>query len=586
MGISLENNYTQLITVLTSASPRNWAEIAAVIEGIRNSASPTPTTWEAFLERSANGTAFLTFDYGVDGVSIEIAKYAQSLEDLYVDVAEPVIHLIGGDFYPQADTVMEAGWRRFEIEGINGWSKWAEGKWFGKLFYESIPAASPISDALAVEMYAQAVTIAEKLGAYIVENDIALLIPVNVSSNPGNLALGLATAIVTEGLGLYVLNSNHDFFWDGGKPASERQAGEEPGVRDHFFKNVDNRGFFSLFESLFPWNGRRWLQVNINQLQSSTLIEKYGFSTNQVFELSTAVSALFFEEYGRDEVKSARLRMGHILSDGEAIIHPIPIEEHLQGLGEWMQNQKPRVLGRRAGLTLNPQSESLIYLLQPTRVVARKRIERDFELLEALLQTGALREAFESDEALQLVTHITGPTPIEHQADLETVLNAFVKVLDSVPEDIGDRLFVAFSVGTEDHPSFRGKGFKRLTIEEIYRMATAILFPSETEGRGLPIVESSASGVPIVCSRYHPEEVFAVVVGEGLPEDKQIRYTLFPEGEFTQSFLDEVADLLLHPEKFQVRRDHNRKAVRLRFSRESLTRRFEELLKILHRLGT
>jgi len=579
------NDYAQLMRTLTSASPRNWEELTGVLEGVRDSIRPTPTTWEAFLRQCARGTAFLTFDYGVDGVSIEIAKYAQSLEDLYSGIGEPAIHLIGGDFYPQADTVMEPGWQRFKIEGINGWSKWAEGKWFQKLFYEEMPAGSPISDELAVEMYAQAVTIVEKLGAYIMENDIGLLIPVNVSSNPGNLALGLATALVSEGLGLYVLNSNHDFFWDGGKPAFERKPGEEPGIRDHFFKNMGNQDFFNLFESLFPWNGRRWLQVNINRLQSATLKEKYSISPEQVFELTTAVSKRFFEDYGRAEIKSARLRMGHILSDGEAILHPLPIEAHLQGLGEWMQNQRPRVLGRRAGLVFDPQSDSLIYLLQPTRVVARKRIQRDFELIKALLREGALREAFEVDETRQLVMHITGPTPIEHQADLETVLNAYVEVLTSVPDEIGDRLFTAFSVGTEDHPSFREKGFKRLTIEEIYRMATAILFPSETEGRGLPIVESSASGVPIVCSRYRPEEVFAGVVGEGLPEEQQIQYTLFPEGDFTQDFLEEVADLLLQPENFQARREHNRNAVRLRYSHEALTHRFEELLKALHGLG-
>jgi glycosyltransferase involved in cell wall biosynthesis len=585
MAEMILNGYTQLMATLTKAAPRDWVGIAGVIEQLRGSLSPTPSMWEAFLRRNARGTAFLTFDYGVDGVSIEIAKYAQSLEALYEDVSESSIHLIGGDFYPQADTVMDPAWHRFKIEGINGWSKWAEGKWFGKLFYEDMPAGSPESDALAGEMYAQAVTIAEKLGAYIIENDITLLIPVNVASNPGNLALALANVFVTEGLGLHALNSNHDFFWDGGKPASERGHGEPAGIRDHFFKNVDNQPFFSLFESLFPWNGRQWLQVNINRLQSATLIEKYGFSKGQVFELSTSVSEKFFEDYGLEAVKSARLRMGHILSNGEALIHPVPIDEHLKELEEWMVNQTPRALGRRAGLVIDPQSDALIYLLQPTRVIARKRIERDFELIEALLQGGALREAFETDDNLQLVMHITGPTPIEHQADLEMVLKAYTHTLASVPDEIADRIFVAFSVGNEDHPSFRDSGFKRLTIEEIYRMATVILFPSKTEGRGLPIVESSASGVPIVCSRYHPEEVFAFVVGEGLPEDQHIHYTDFPEGEFTKPFLDEVAGLCLRPEEFQARREHNRKAVRLRYSQAALTKRFEELLRTLHALG-
>jgi glycosyltransferase involved in cell wall biosynthesis len=111
------------------------------------------------------------------------------------------------------------------------------------------------------------------------------------------------------------------------------------------------------------------------------------------------------------------------------------------------------------------------------------------------------------------------------------------------------------------------------------------LFPSEIEGRGLPIIESSASGVPIICSRYSPEEVFAVVVGEDLCEDLQIRYTLFPEGAFTKSFLEEAADLLLHPERYTERLEHNRKVVRLRYSRVALTKRVEQLLQYLHKLG-
>ncbi len=277
--------------------------------------------------------------------------------------------------------------------------------------------------------------------------------------------------------------------------------------------------------------------------------------------------------------------MAHILSGGEAIIHPIPIEQHQNELDKWMTNQTPRVLGGRPGLSVDPESEDLIYLLQPTRIIARKRMERDLELIEALLKDGAFREEFEENRTLQLVLHITGPTPKEHQVDLEKVLEAYVSVIRSVPDSIADRLFLAFSVGNEDHPSFLNKGFESLCIEEIYRMATAVLFPSEIEGRGLPIIESSASGVPIICSRYSPEEVFASVVGEDLCEDLQIRYTLFPEGAFTKSFLEEVADLLLHPERYIERLEHNRKVVRLRYSRVALTKRVEQLLQFLHKLG-
>ena len=63
-------------------------------------------------------------------------------------------------------------------------------------------------------------------------------------------------------------------------------------------------------------------------------------------------------------------------------------------------------------------------------------------------------------------------------------------------------------------------------------MADAVVFPSETEGRGLPIIEASASGIPVICSQYRPREVFNDVIGESLPEEFRIRYTLFPGGKF------------------------------------------------------
>lgn len=85
-----------------------------------------------------------------------------------------------------------------------------------------------------------------------------------------------------------------------------------------------------------------------------------------------------------------------------------------------------------------------------------------------------------------------------------------------------------------------------LCIEEIYQLADLVLFPSETEGRGLPIIESSAGGIPIVCRRYYPLEVFNEVVGKDLADEEKIRYFNFPTGEFKESLLAKITDLLLH----------------------------------------
>jgi len=246
-----------------------------------------------------------------------------------------------------------------------------------------------------------------------------------------------------------------------------------------------------------------------------------------------------------------------------------------------MENQRPCVLAVEDDLRVDPQSKTLLYLLQPTRVIARKRIEKDIHLIHALLQHPPFRNAFENKTDMQLVLHITGPTPIEHQADLETVLHAFSALLAALPRPIARRLFMAFSVGNENHSCFERLNFQPLSIESIYRMATAIVFPSQTEGRGLPIVEASASRIPLICSRYEPEEVFAGVVGEHLPPEQQIQYTLFPEADFTSAFLDDVSQLLLQPESNQALLDHNYHAVSLRYRTEAMSQAFEDLMRSL-----
>jgi len=246
-----------------------------------------------------------------------------------------------------------------------------------------------------------------------------------------------------------------------------------------------------------------------------------------------------------------------------------------------MKNQTPVVCGAADGCKLDIGGAPAVYFLQPTRVIARKRIQRDWHLIGRLLEHPPFRKAFEDDRSRALVLHITGPVPIEHQADLEQVLNAFRSVADGVPPHIAKRLFTAFSVGHEDHPTLAEHGLEKLHIRDIYQMSDMVLFGSEEEGRGLPLIEAAATGVPIVSSRYHPEEVFADVVGENLAPELRIQYTLFPEGRFTRKALDEITELILAPQRCTRRRDENRRAVEARYSMDTLKNTFHDLL---HRL--
>lgn len=571
--------YKLMMDKLKKFNPQNWKDIDNILMLVKNTQESSKVSGtSSFPEEIKNGIAFITYDFGIDGVSIEISKYAMSLQNFIFKNAEPQIHFIGGDFYSQADTVIKPEWKRFKLTGSNGWGKWENAFWYDQLFNEEMPRNSKKSNDLAVEIWKQAISLSKKLGKYLAENNIHLLIPVNVCSNPGNLALGLCIPLVTELMDLYVINSNHDYYWEGGKPDSDKKQGEISGPRDHFFRNYENREFFRFFEKLYPWNGSKWIQTNINKPQSDKLIEKYNFDSKKVFELATSINNDFFNEYTKEDVKSIRLRMAYILSDGNPIINPKPIKEHLENLGKWMSDQKPIVCAYSENLALDITTESIIYLLQPTRVIGRKRIKRDIELIDALLNHQSFRKEFDNDPEKQVILHITGPVPIEHQQDLEIILKAFIKVCEKLPESVSNRLFLAFSVGTEVHSVFSEKGLQRLHIHDIYQLATAIVFPSETEGRGLPIVESSAGGVPIICSRYFPVEVFDGVVGKTLEEKDQIKYTLFPEDKFSDEFLNGVTDLLLYPEKNTLINVHNQKVVQKRYSEAVMNANLQDIL--------
>ena len=82
---------------------------------------------------------------------------------------------------------------------------------------------------------------------------------------------------------------------------------------------------------------------------------------------------------------------------------------------------------------------------QPTRIVERKRIWKDWELIGALLHHRPFREVFEQRPSLSLTLQISGPVPIEHRECLEMVVDSYREVLAGLPDEIGARVFLALS---------------------------------------------------------------------------------------------------------------------------------------------
>ena len=74
------------------------------------------------------------------------------------------------------------------------------------------------------------------------------------------------------------------------------------------------------------------------------------------------------------------------------------------------------------------------------------------------------------------------------------------------------------------------------------------------------------------------------MIGERLPEELRIKYTLFPEGKFHRAFLSDVADLLINSEAQKHDILHNKEAVRTRYNYATLKIKFKRLLNQLYEL--
>ena len=551
----------------------SWDDINAVLDEFRSEAAAAPDV--EFARRRDGGIAFLTFEYGIDGVTIEIAKYASCLEqELRNRGVEPVIHCIGGDFHASAGQVLAKRWRRKRIEQANGWSKWEGGAWFDRMFGADMPAGSAESNEVAREVWRQATGFARELTDYLREAGVALLITVNVNSNPGNPALALAAVLASETLGLPVLNSCHDFFWESGKSAAEREPGESPGVRDHFFRNHANESFFRFIERVHPWNGARWLTLVINARQKKELLRRSDIAPSRIREIGTYIEDAFFLPVTRERKVELRRHLGHILAHGERMVAIELAEEFEARIPSWMKDQQPVVCGAETGLSFDLADPHALWLLQPTRIVPRKRIPRDWDLIETLFQYAPFRLMFEENPELTLTLHVTGPVPVEHEAELRDVVAGFLRVLGGVPKYIGRRIYLALTAGKLAHSTFQGRGLDHLSIADLYHLADLVLLPSSTEGRGLPILEAAAAGVPLICSRYHPREVFQAVIGRNLKKRKRIQYLVFPEKRFGTELLQEITDRVFLPSVSSSMRLHNRRAVAARYSMRELTHSF------------
>ena len=94
---------TKLKNTLENIEVNDWQDISKFLDSIKSTPELVPDLSEKeFSSLLSTGAAFVTYDFGIDGVSIEIFKYAECLEHIFPDIP---LHFIGGDFHEKADRI-------------------------------------------------------------------------------------------------------------------------------------------------------------------------------------------------------------------------------------------------------------------------------------------------------------------------------------------------------------------------------------------------------------------------------------------------------------------------------------------------
>jgi glycosyltransferase involved in cell wall biosynthesis len=113
-------------------------------------------------------------------------------------------------------------------------------------------------------------------------------------------------------------------------------------------------------------------------------------------------------------------------------------------------------------------------LLQPVRLTRRKRVEAAIDATAELRRRGR--------NAMLIVTGAMGPHDAKNRAYLEELTLRAKKVE-------GVRLLAAMGIAIDYDE-----------VVDLYAMADVLVFPSESEGFGIPMLEAGLHRMPIVCS--------------------------------------------------------------------------------------
>ncbi|WP_282031458.1 phosphodiester glycosidase family protein [Winogradskyella eximia] len=565
---------TNILNELNNEKINTWFDLGLFMDKFKEQKKTSAfkgnaSTFDTHIENG--GIAFLTFYFTIDGITVETEKYAKTFKNIYPDIP---IHFIAGEIKEEADELIPKDAFKKVIPEMEAFDAWPLYEDFFKIKMER---GSEAYNNLIGKFWAEVLVLVEKLGSYIEENDISLLYLINVCSNPGNVSLALATVLISEYLGIPVINNNHDFYWEGGNRAVEiKKKGLKKGPRDFFFHNAHVGEFFSIIETIYPWESRSWMNVNINRIQQDHLININGHNPANVALLGTAVDTKMHQMSKRDIIK-AFMQVSTIFANKKDTITVHTAAHHTES----KRSLKPILLGYKTIKDFDFVNNNIVFL-QPTRVISRKSIELNFKLIKRLFSYDAFADKFITNPQLKLSLIVSGPIPHGQQNYYEDLKKDFKKFLKDLPKEFRKRVLLGFLFSEFDKNDFKKKHKKPLDIKQLFDVASLILLPSQTEGRGLPIIEAAACGTPIFCRQYEPREVYDEVIGRHLDESLRLNVLEFKGSKVPKKLAERICDHVFYPQNRMVDVTHNRSVIKKRYSLESLEDNIRYILQRMY----
>ena len=573
-------NSKQLINLLQNQKINTWFDLGLFIDRFKEQKnlekeyfSGNYDEYKDLLKNS--GVAFLTYYYSVDGVTIEVEKYAKIFRNLF----NTQIHYIAGAFYPESKQLIHGDTKKFEIPECNGFDDW---KLYNSFFNQKLDRGGELYNQLILDFWDEVITIVKKLSKYIEDNNIKLLYLLNVCSNPGNVSYSLATILVSEFMSIPVINNSHDFYWEGGNSEIDKNVKKLPdGPRDFFFTNSHIGEFFSLIENLYPWESKIWLSLHINRKQTEHVINLNGHNPANVSEIGTAVDTDEYSNISKRKKLDTLKQFEKVFSRNSKRLVAYSVDGVIENKLVDLRDPHPILIGNKTKVFKNFVDENIIFL-QPTRIVSRKRIEVGFRLIKELFEQKRFLNKFSEAPDLKLTILVTGPIPPGQGPYFIKLISRFKELLDSFPEEKASRIHLGFMFSEFDKKSFRKKFQFPIGIPELYNVASLILLPSKTEGRGLPIIEAAASGIPIFCRRYFPENVYSEVIGEHLPENERLKVIEYDGKNISANHVEMITQRVFFAHKYLEEIKHNKKVVKRRYSISSLSDNIDKIVYQLY----